>query len=253
METSILQEFNLQHHRYLRKMVEFIHYSFKELADLDRLEYSALSRLNLLNYVTRIQRLCVADDVFWWSLFNTDADGERLLVRGLNGATCVIGWHEIQLAFGAVHDQRDEFRHIKIAHKQFAGYKPEILFLEKRARENNDKCKQVILVVWAPMFLQILYPYRQTIFAWSTLSEAEGWLGWSHMSRDGDIDIHALVARFPSKMEDLREIREKCKLTDHIPIASSVRDERADCAQPDSAPKIGTRKRPRPSSVTFLL
>ncbi|KAL3696377.1 hypothetical protein R1sor_010453 [Riccia sorocarpa] len=282
MEASILQEFNLQHHRYLRKMVEFIHYSFKELADLDRLEYSALSRLNLLNYVTRIQCLCVADDVFWWSLFNTNVDGERLLVRELNGATCVIGWHEIQLAFGAVHDQRDEFRHIKIAHKQFAGprftsaqvycymrslhgfktnwvkallhgLRTEILFLQKRARENNDKCKQIILVVWASMFLQILYIYRQTIFTWSTLSEAEGWLGSSHMSRDGDTDIHALVARFPSKMEDLREIREKCKLTDHIPIASSVRDERADCAQPDSAPKTRTRKRPRPSSVTFLL
>ncbi|KAL3687180.1 hypothetical protein R1sor_013489 [Riccia sorocarpa] len=117
-------EFNLQHHRYLRKMVQFISYSFIELADLDQLEYSALCRMNLVNYVTRIQRLCVADDVFWWSMFNTDADGERLLVRGLNGATCMIGWHEIHVAFGAVHDQRDEFRAIKIAHKQFAGYKP---------------------------------------------------------------------------------------------------------------------------------
>ncbi|KAL3684273.1 hypothetical protein R1sor_002295 [Riccia sorocarpa] len=74
-EASILQEFDLQHHRYLCEMVQFIHYSFKELADLDQLEYSALSRLNLV-------------------------------------------------AFGAVHDQRDEFRAIKIAHKQFAGYKP---------------------------------------------------------------------------------------------------------------------------------
>ncbi|KAL3687719.1 hypothetical protein R1sor_014028 [Riccia sorocarpa] len=287
MEASILQEFNLQHHRYLRKMVQFIPFSFKELADLDLLEYSALSRLNLLNYV----------------------------------------------AFGALHDQRDEFRAIKIAHKQFTGYKPgdylpetmetnvnkklvsgqpyeeinynkeaapygstyylmsviaelflcntqsprftsaqvycymrslhgfktnwakallhglrtKILFLQKRARENNDK-QQVIPVVWAPTFLQILYTYRQTIFAGSALSEAEGWLGWSHMSRDGDIDIHALVARFPTKMEDLREIREKCKLIDHILIPSAVCDEGADCDQPDSAPKTGTRKRPRPSS-----
>ncbi|KAL3701984.1 hypothetical protein R1sor_020006 [Riccia sorocarpa] len=296
MDASILQEFNLQHHRYLRKMVQFIPYSFKELANLDLLEYSTLSQLNLLNYVTGIQRLCVADDVFWCSMFNTDADGEPLLVWGLNGATCVIGWHEIQVAFGALHDQRDKFRAIKIAHKQFTGYKPgdylpetvetnvnkklvsgqpyeeinyykeaapygstyylmsvitelfwcntrsprftsaqvycymrslhgfktnwakallhglriEILFLQKRARENNDK-QQIIPVVWAPTFLQILYTYRQTIFAGSALSEAEGWLGWSHMSRDGDIDIHALVARFPTKIEDLREIREKCK------------------------------------------
>ncbi|KAL3679931.1 hypothetical protein R1sor_022887 [Riccia sorocarpa] len=96
MKASILQEFNLPPHHYLHKMVQFIPYSFKELADLDQLEYSALSRLNLVNY-------------------------------GLNGATCVIGWHEIQVAFGAVHDQRDEFRAIKLAHKQFAGYKLDYL------------------------------------------------------------------------------------------------------------------------------
>ncbi|KAL3689993.1 hypothetical protein R1sor_016302 [Riccia sorocarpa] len=332
MEASILQEFNLQHHRYLRKMVQFIPYSFKELADLDQLEYSALCRLNLVNYMTGIQRLCVADDVFWWSMFNTDADGERLLVRGLNGATCVIGWHKIQVAFGALHDQRDEFRAIKIAHKQFAGYKPgqylletietnvnkklvsgqpyeeinyykeaapygstyylmtviaelfwcntrsprftsaqvycymrslhgfktnwakamlhglrtEILFLQKRARENNDK-QQVIPVVWAPCFMQILYTYRQTIFAGSALSDAEGWLGWSHMSRDGDIDLHALVARFPTKIENLGDIREKCKLTDQIPIASPVREGEEDSAVPDSVPKNVTRKRPHTS------
>ncbi|KAL3684274.1 hypothetical protein R1sor_002296 [Riccia sorocarpa] len=67
------------------------------------------------------------------------------------------------------------------------------------------------------------------------------------MSRDGDIDPHALVARFPTKIENLGEIREKCKLTDQIPLASPVRDGGEDSAVPDSAPKNGTRKRPRPS------
>ncbi|KAL3699592.1 hypothetical protein R1sor_017614 [Riccia sorocarpa] len=97
MEESSLEQYNLGHHRFLRKCVQFVPYSFKDMCDLDRLEVSALRRLNLMNYVTGIQRLCVADDVFWWSHFNTDADGERLLIQGQNGTTCVVDWHEIQV------------------------------------------------------------------------------------------------------------------------------------------------------------
>ncbi|KAL3696003.1 hypothetical protein R1sor_010079 [Riccia sorocarpa] len=120
MEAGALQEFDLQHHHYLRKCVQFVPYSFKDLSIIDELEFSALTQLKLINYVSRIQRLCVAEDVFWWTFFNTDADLERLLIRGLGRTTCVIGWHEIQVAFGAQHDERDEFRPMKIAHKQFA-------------------------------------------------------------------------------------------------------------------------------------
>ncbi|KAL3676857.1 hypothetical protein R1sor_026805 [Riccia sorocarpa] len=341
MEPGALQEFDLQHHRYLLKCFQFVPYTFKELSSIDELEFSALTRLKSINYVTRIQRLCVAEDVFWWTLFNIDADGERLLIRGLGGATCVIGWHEIQVAFGAQHDERDEFRPMKIAHKQFAALRPgeflpetvdsnvnkklvngqpyeeinyykeaapygptyylmcviaealwcnvrsprftsamvfaymrslhgfstnwakallhglrtEILYLQKRAREHNDK-QQVIPVVWAPAFLQILFMFQGTIFAGSSLAKPKGWVGWSHMSKDGDIDYRALLTRFPTPMDNLDRIREGCKFHDQIPVAAIVRDEPAStlvvAATPD---RTGTnpRKRQRQTDGSVLL
>ncbi|KAL3694043.1 hypothetical protein R1sor_007694 [Riccia sorocarpa] len=338
MESGALQEFDLQHHRYLRKCVQFVPYTFKELSSIDELEFSALTRLKLINYVTRIQRLCVAEDVFWWTLFNTDADGERLLIRGLGGATCVIGWHEIHVAFGAQHEERDEFRPMKIAHKQFAALRPgeflpetvdsnvnkklvsgqpheeinyykeaapygptyylmcviaealwcnvrsprftsamvfaymrslhgfstnwakallhglrtEILYLQKRARDHSDK-QQVIPVVWAPAFLQILFMFRGTIFAGSKLAKPEGWVRWSHMSKDGDIDYRALLTRFPTPMDNLDRIREGCKFHDQIPVAAIVRDEPGSAlAVAATLDRTGTnpRKRQRQTDVT---
>ncbi|KAL3695627.1 hypothetical protein R1sor_009703 [Riccia sorocarpa] len=261
------------------------------------------------------------------SLFNTDADGERLLIRGQNGTTCVIDWHEVQVAFGANHEARDEFRPMKIAHKQFAalapgdylpetvetnankklvsgqpyeeinyykeaapygptyylmtvicelfwcnvrsprftsamvyaymrslhgfrtnwakallhGLRTEILFLQKRARENNAK-EQVLPVVSAPIFLQLLFSFRESIFAGSSLATTDRWLAWSHMTRDGDIDGRGLLAKFPVLIDDLREIREECKMPEEIPLATPVQGS-ADPSVPNS------RKRPRQTSV----
>ncbi|KAL3681019.1 hypothetical protein R1sor_023975 [Riccia sorocarpa] len=138
LDPDSLLEFKLPAHNYLRKAVQFVPYSFKDLATLDRLEYSALTRLNLINYVTAIQRLCVAEDVFWWALFNTEAEGERLLIRGQNGTNFVVGWHEIQVAFGANHSDKDEFRAMKIAHKRFKAMKPSD-YLPETVETNSNK------------------------------------------------------------------------------------------------------------------
>ncbi|KAL3696830.1 hypothetical protein R1sor_010906 [Riccia sorocarpa] len=133
--------------------------------------YSALTRLKLINYVSRIQHLCVAEDIFWWTLFNNDADGERLLIRGLGGTTCVIGWHEIQVAFGAQHDERDEFRPMKIAHKQFAALRPGD-FLPETVDSNVNK-----KLVSDQPYEEINYykeavPYGPTYYLMSVIAEA---------------------------------------------------------------------------------
>ncbi|KAL3696538.1 hypothetical protein R1sor_010614 [Riccia sorocarpa] len=286
MEASSLEQYNLDHHRYLRRCVQFVPYSFKENHDLDQLKISALTRLNLVNYVTSIQRLCVAEDVFWWSLFNTDADGERLLIRGQNGSSCVINWHEIQVAFGANHDQREEFRPIKIAHKQFAAFRlgdylpetvetnankklvsgqpyEEINYYKEAAPYGPTYYLMTIIseLFWcnvrSPRFTSAQV-FRKTIFAGSSLATADGWLAWSHMSREGDIDYRGLLTKFPVLIDDLREIREKYKMSDDIPIATPVQDGSGDLPTPSSSKRkrqvqdvnIGNRaKQPKPAPI----
>ncbi|KAL3696468.1 hypothetical protein R1sor_010544 [Riccia sorocarpa] len=82
-------------HGFLKKIAQFVSLTFKDHKDVDEVELSAMNALKMLKYVTGVQRCCVPEDVFWYSFWNTDADGDRLLIKGMDGATCVIGWHEV--------------------------------------------------------------------------------------------------------------------------------------------------------------
>ncbi|KAL3689553.1 hypothetical protein R1sor_015862 [Riccia sorocarpa] len=273
-------------------------------------------------------RLCVPEDIFWYSFWNTDADGDRLLIKGCNGQTCVVGWHEIVVAFGASHSETEEFRAIKINNKNFSQYraddflmetvetnaqrklvngqpyeeisyfkdaapygptyflmnviaelfwcngrstrfttpmvyahmrslhgfqtnwakvilhclKTEILFLQKRAHTPDNS--KVTPVIWAPVFVKILYAYRETVFAGTPLAATDAWVPWVHLSKEDDIDIRGLHAKFPTPIEDLKVIRDSCKLSDNIPIAEPVNGDARDV--PTSTPtKIAPRKRSR--------
>ncbi|KAL3676316.1 hypothetical protein R1sor_026264 [Riccia sorocarpa] len=276
MEKGFLQQYNLDYHHFLRKTVQFVPYSFKDLANVDCLEFSALTALKLVNYISGIQRLCVTDDVFWWALLNTDLESDRILIRGEDGVTCVIGWHEIQVAFRTLHDERDEFRKEKIAHKQFVALKPgqflleivetnvnkklvsgqpyeEINYYKKAAPYGPTYYSMTVIceLFWcnarSPRFSSpmILYAFRETIFKGTNLAESEGWLGWSHMSRDGDIDHRQLISKFPTMITNLGEIRNGCRLPDDIPLASPVRS-------PVGVKVVGrlVRKRQRQPEVT---
>ncbi|KAL3683978.1 hypothetical protein R1sor_002000 [Riccia sorocarpa] len=243
---------------------------------------------------------------FWYALWNTDADGDRLLIKGTGGSTCVVGWHEVSVAFGASHGEAKEFRAIKINNKNFAQYRPgeylpetvetnaqrklvngqpyeeisyykeaapygatyflmtiicvlfwcngrstrfttpmvyaymrsihgfstnwakmilhclkiEICFLQKRARSPDNT--KVTPIVWAPVFLRILYAFRSTVFAGTQLATPDAWVPWVHMTKEGEIDLKGLHAKFPATIEDIKLIRESCKLSDKIPIAEPV-------------------------------
>ncbi|KAL3702193.1 hypothetical protein R1sor_020215 [Riccia sorocarpa] len=109
MEAQFSSLFASAPQEFLQKISQFVPYSFKELADVDRVEYYTLCAFNLIKYVIGIQQLCVPDDVFWYAFWNMDADGDRLLIKGSSGSTCVMGWHEIAVAFGANHTDVEEF------------------------------------------------------------------------------------------------------------------------------------------------
>ncbi|KAL3692987.1 hypothetical protein R1sor_006638 [Riccia sorocarpa] len=224
---------------FLKKTAQFVPYSFKDLADMDLVEFSAMTSMNMLKYVTGIQRFCVPEDVFWYAFWNTDADGDRLLIKGTSGSTCVVGWHEVSVAFGASHGEAEEFRVIKINNKAFSQYKPQE-FLPETVETNANLSTDSLTRRYHIAFLQ----KRARTPDNTKLATPEVWVSWVHMSKDGELDLKGLVNKFPNPIEDLKVIRESCKLTDNIPLAEPV------AGGPDGnagvlTPKLTVRKRVR--------
>ncbi|KAL2649404.1 hypothetical protein R1flu_017532 [Riccia fluitans] len=77
--------------RRFRSRIQFVPYSFKELKDLDHVKILAMYFLNMLKYVTSLQRHCVLEDIFLWDITNIDVEGDRLLVKDTRGGTNIIG------------------------------------------------------------------------------------------------------------------------------------------------------------------
>ncbi|KAL3682656.1 hypothetical protein R1sor_000678 [Riccia sorocarpa] len=331
MEAELTEQFASADHGFLKKIAQFVPDTFKELREVDLVEFSALGAMNMLKYVSGLQRFCIPEDVFWYALWNTDADGDRLLIKGNGGSTCVVGWHEVSVAFGASHGEAEEFRAIKINNKNFAQYRPgeylpetvetnaarklvngqpyeeisyykeaasygptyflmtvicelfwcngrstrfttpmvyaymrsihgfntnwakvilhclkiEICFLRAHSPENT----KVTPVVWAPVFIPILYAFRSTVFAGTQLATPDAWVPWVHMTKEGEIDLKGLYAKFPATIEDIKLIRESCQLSDKIPIAEPVNGAPADGNAALVPSKMPARKRAREVQV----
>ncbi|KAL2611311.1 hypothetical protein R1flu_023003 [Riccia fluitans] len=253
---------------------------------------------------------------------NTDAEGDRLLVKDARGGTNIIGWNEISVVFGAKHNDSEDFRSIKVMHTTLDKYNPraylpasvehnpnkklvsgqpyeevlyykdaapygptcclmttvaelfwsagrsnrfltpmilaylhglhghgynwakailhglrnEIHFLQSRAR-NNEGGKP-IPVVWAPCLVHILFGLRRNLFVGTPLEEAEGWVGWTHVTKDTDMTLPQLHSKFPKLITSLSHLRQRCQLPEEIPIASpeqavSTKRPRAKDKQPE--------------------
>ncbi|KAL3676289.1 hypothetical protein R1sor_026237 [Riccia sorocarpa] len=182
MEVDLADQYASAGTDFLKKTAQFVPYTFKDLADVDLVEFSAMTNMNMLKYVTGIQRYCVPEDVFWYAFWNTDADGDRLLIKGTSGATCVVGWHEVSVAFGASHGveespsrqhdngEAEEFRAIKINNKAFSQYKPQE-FLPKTVETNAQR-----KLVNGQPYEEISYykeaaPYGPTYYLMSIIAE----------------------------------------------------------------------------------
>ncbi|KAL3678932.1 hypothetical protein R1sor_021888 [Riccia sorocarpa] len=222
---------------FLKKTAQFVPYTFKDLADVDLVEFSAMTSMNMLKY-------------------------------GTSGSTCVVGWHEVSVAFGASHGEAEEFRAIKINNKAFSQYKPQEFLPEtmetnaQRKLVNGQPYEEIsyykdaasygptyyLMSIIAELFwcngrstrftTPMVYAYMRS------LATPEAWVSWVHMSKDGELDLKGLVNKFPTPIEDLKVIRESCKLTDNIPLAESV------AGGPDGnaavmTPKLTVRKRAR--------
>ncbi|KAL2632677.1 hypothetical protein R1flu_004156 [Riccia fluitans] len=109
------------------------------MKDLDLVKISAMYCLNMLKYVTSLQRHCVPEDIFLWGLQNTDAEGDHLLVKDARGGTNVIGWNEIAVVFGAKHNNKEDFRSIKVMHTTLDKYNPRAYLLASIEHNPNRK------------------------------------------------------------------------------------------------------------------
>ncbi|KAL3695338.1 hypothetical protein R1sor_009414 [Riccia sorocarpa] len=304
MEPEFLLDYCNESSADIIRSSQFIPYSFKELNEVDLVEFSALQVLKMIKYVTAVQRHCIPVDVFFWTIFNTDAEGDRLVIKGANGNAHVIGWPEIAIAFGSQHDPKEEFRSTKVMqsklrdlhpdlflphavesnpnkklvngqryeeclyYKEAAPYGPtyylmtivaelfwsagrasrfltpmvyaylrslngqqtnwakailhslrmEISSLQNRGKIRENQKTRAIM--WAPVLLQVVYAFRSTIFAGTPLHEGDTWLRRSHMTKDGDMTLSSLVARFPDPIINLQDVRENCLLLEQIPLAT---------------------------------
>ncbi|KAL2613875.1 hypothetical protein R1flu_025567 [Riccia fluitans] len=95
--------------RRFHSRIQFVPYCFKELKDLDHVKISAMYCLNMLKYVTSLQKHSVLEDIFIWDITNTDAEGDHLLVKDTWGGTNIKGWNEITVVFGARHNEKEDF------------------------------------------------------------------------------------------------------------------------------------------------
>ncbi|KAL3688139.1 hypothetical protein R1sor_014448 [Riccia sorocarpa] len=290
----------------------------------------------MMRYVTGIQRLCVAEDIFYWANFNIVVEGEQLLVSTVNGNTTSIGAHEIQVAFGADHSEAEEFRAVKMMQKQLRAYRPaeylpetvetntnkvlasgqpyeEVLFYREAApygptyylmsiicelfwcngrtkrfstpmvyaymrslhgnqtnwskailhslkveignlqrRAQSRESKAPFQVIWAPVLMQLMFAYRRSIFAGTTLEEAEGWVGWTHVKEDKEVTLLDLHTKFPSPITDLPSLRQRVKIPDTSPVAQPASGgSNTDPAMNGAAPTASRKRKNSPVSVVI--
>ncbi|KAL3693736.1 hypothetical protein R1sor_007387 [Riccia sorocarpa] len=175
MEKSFMSKYDSGFHRALTAMCAFVPYSFKELKDVNVVDFSAMRQFGILQYIASLQRHCVPSDVFFFGIFNTDASDERLLITGADGRSNVIGWSEVTTAFGGEHSDEDEFRGTKIMHRQLLPYKPSA-FLPETVEKNLNKG-----LVSGKDYEEVLYyreaaPYGPTYYLMTLIAE----VFWSH-------------------------------------------------------------------------
>ncbi|KAL3686669.1 hypothetical protein R1sor_009243 [Riccia sorocarpa] len=138
MDDTLLQDFTLPEHKSAMDRIVFLPYTFKELKEVELVEFSAMCAFGITPFITVLQRNLVPRDLFYWGLFSCDASDERLIVTGLNGSATVVGWQELERAFGAKHSEDDEFKATKIMQKQLLPYNPND-FLPVFTEKNSNK------------------------------------------------------------------------------------------------------------------
>ncbi|KAL3699725.1 hypothetical protein R1sor_017747 [Riccia sorocarpa] len=105
LDASIMSQYSSLFHLSLKSITDFVPYTYKDIKDVDLMEYSALRHFGMLPYITLMGRYCAPPDVFYWGIFNTDASDDKLLITGPDGRSNVIGWREVMTAFAGTLTQ----------------------------------------------------------------------------------------------------------------------------------------------------
>ncbi|KAL3701814.1 hypothetical protein R1sor_019836 [Riccia sorocarpa] len=233
MDDTLLTDYTLPEHKSAMDWIVFLPYTFKELKEVDLVEFSAMYAFGIAPYITLLQRNVVPLDLFYWGLFNCDASDERLIITGLNGSATVVGWQELERAFGANHSEDDEFRATKIMQKQLLPYNPNdflLVFTEKNSNEELVSGKDYEENAYyheaapygptyylmthpgrAPVLVHLLYTFRERLFPNSPLASIDHWAQWRLTTHSGDLTFSSLSAKFKNPIADIDKIRELCK------------------------------------------
>ncbi|KAL3690437.1 hypothetical protein R1sor_016746 [Riccia sorocarpa] len=105
MDDTLLKDFTLPEHKSVMDRIVFLPYTFKELKEVELVEFSGDVR------------------------FRYHAIHHRL-----NGSATVVGCQELERAFGAKHSEDDEFKATKIMQKQLLRITPTIFYLYLRRK-----------------------------------------------------------------------------------------------------------------------
>ncbi|KAL3687970.1 hypothetical protein R1sor_014279 [Riccia sorocarpa] len=174
VEKSFMSKYDSGFHRALIAMCAFVPYSFKELTNIDVVDFSAMRQFGILQYIASLQRHCVPSD-FFFRIFNTDASDERLQITRADCRSNVIGWSEVMNVSGGEHSDEDEFRGTKIMHMQLLPYKPSA-FLPETVKKNLNK-----VLVSEKDYEEVLYyreaaPYGPTYYLMTLIAEVQAML-----------------------------------------------------------------------------
>ncbi|KAL3691861.1 hypothetical protein R1sor_005512 [Riccia sorocarpa] len=134
-------------------------------------------------------------------------------IIGLDGGATVVGWQELERAFGAKHSEDDEFKASKIMHKQLLPYNPDDFLhvvVEKNANKELVSRKDYEEV----QYYREATPYGPTYYLMSIIVE----LFWCN-SRGPQyltpmVYAYLLRTKYPEPIVDINRIRELCKLKD---------------------------------------
>ncbi|KAL2644439.1 hypothetical protein R1flu_012026 [Riccia fluitans] len=188
--------------------------------------------LNMPKYITSLQRYCAHEDIFLWDIMNTNAEGDRLLLKDTRGGTNIIGRNEIAIVFGAKHKKKKDFRSIK-RYKEILYYKDAAPYGPTYVVPFDDYSGRVVLVT------------RE-----ENTTRGGRRVGRMDTYNEGYRYELPQLLKFPKLITSLADLRQRCKLPEEIPIASpelveyNAARKKIDCKRGSETDQPGSTKRP---------
>ncbi|KAL3699774.1 hypothetical protein R1sor_017796 [Riccia sorocarpa] len=244
MEKSFMSKYDSGFRHALTAMYAFVPYSFKELKDVDVVDFSAMRQSNVIRW---------SEVMTAFGGEHSDEDefrGTKIMHRQLlpyKPSAFLPKTVEKNLNTGLV--SRKDYEEV-LYYREAAPYGPTYYLMTliaevfwSHSRSNRFLMPQVYAYVRALHG----HPYNmaKVIVKSTSYAESEPWVRWRMISKEGDITLTDLVEKFSVPITDVNIIREKCKLKDPDDLPE------ADLAdQVDKTPKKLLPKKSKPTKVS---